>query len=135
MIHICVCVFLVSVPGRCARVMRRCGLKQMCCSNPVPTSDSVQSSPRIWVPNPHYWSPTRRSKIPMTRELWADTWATTTGNEQRKGTGGTNFLTRWDSQLPRVLTKRDLDLLYQNTLSNNYPSAWEFATARGPEHL
>ena len=32
---------------RHARIMRRCGLEQVCCSNLVPTSDRGQSSPRL----------------------------------------------------------------------------------------
>ena len=63
-----VCVFLVSVPGRHARIMRPCGLEQICCCNPVPTSDSGQASPRLWVPNSHSLSPTIRSIMPITRD-------------------------------------------------------------------
>ena len=43
---LCVFVFLVSGRGRHAQIMRRCGLEHMCCSNPVPNSDSGQYSPR-----------------------------------------------------------------------------------------
>ena len=32
-----------------ARIVRWCGLKHICCSNPVPTLDSGQSSPRVTV--------------------------------------------------------------------------------------
>ena len=58
---VCVCVFSVSGPGRHAQIMRRCGLEQIRCSNLVPTSDSGQSSPRLWVPNRYTLSPTRQS--------------------------------------------------------------------------
>ena len=50
-------------------------------------------------------------------------------------TGGTNFLTRWDFQLPRVLRTRDLVILYQITLRDHYPVARESATILGPEHF
>ena len=115
---------LVSVPGRHAWIMRRCGLEQICCSNLVPTSYIGQSSPRLWVPNPHSLILTRRSNMPMTRDEWMDTEATATGKEQSTDTGGTNFLPRWDSQLPRVLKTRDLVLLYQNTRIEHYPALW-----------
>ena len=48
---------------RHAWIMRQCGLEQVCCSNPVPTSDSGQSSPILWVPNLYSLSPTRRSNM------------------------------------------------------------------------
>ena len=48
---------------RHAQIMRRCGLEQVCCSNPVPTSESGKSRPRLWVPNPYSLSPTRRSNM------------------------------------------------------------------------
>ena len=57
---------LVLQAVRHAQIMRRCGLKQVCCYNPVPTSVSGQSIPRHWVPNPHSLSPTRQSNMPMT---------------------------------------------------------------------
>ena len=43
-----------SRPRRHARIMRRCGPEYVLfCSNPVPTLDSFQPSPRLWVPSPH----------------------------------------------------------------------------------
>ena len=64
-------VFSVSGPERYAWIMRWCGLEQVLfCSNPVPTPDSGQPSPRLWAPNPHYLSPTRQSCMPMTRDEW-----------------------------------------------------------------
>ena len=67
----CSVAFLVSGPERHAQIMRWCGLEQVLfCPKPVPTSDSDQPSPRLWLPNPHYLSPTRRSSMPMTRDKW-----------------------------------------------------------------
>ena len=63
-------VFLVAKPGRNAQIMRWCGIEQICCSNPVPISDSGQPRPRLWGPNSHSLSPTRRSSLPMTRDEW-----------------------------------------------------------------
>ena len=59
----CCCLLLVSGPRRHAQIMKQCGLKHTWCSNPVPTSDSGQSSPRLWVPDPHYLSPKRQSNM------------------------------------------------------------------------
>ena len=50
-------VFLVSVPGRHVQIMRRCGLEQIFCSNPVPTSDSGKSIPRYLVAQPAFFKP------------------------------------------------------------------------------
>ena len=101
-----VCCLLLFVLGlqavRHAQIMERCGLEQVCCSNPVPTSDSGQSSPRLWVPNPYSLNPKRQSNMHandkgrMNGYIGNDNreW-----NEQRTDTGGTNF-TYGDSQLP-----------------------------------
>ena len=100
----CCCLFSVSGPGRHARIMRRCGLKQVCCSNPIPTSDIGQSRPRIWVPNPYYFSPTKRSNMHFNDKGRMNGYI---GNDNRKrnkwrtDTGGNNF-TYADSQLPRL---------------------------------
>ena len=66
-------VFSVSGPGSHAWITRRFGIEQICFSNPVPPSDSGQSSPRLWVTNPHSLSLTRRSSMPITRRKWTNT--------------------------------------------------------------
>ena len=84
------------------RIMRRCGIKQVCCSNPVPTLDSGQSIPRLWVPNPYSLRMTRRSnmhandKVRMNRYIGNDNRER---KDRRTDTGGTNF-TYGDSRLP-----------------------------------
>ena len=121
---------------RHAQIMRRCGLKQVCCSNPVLTSDSGQSSPRLWVPNPYSLIPTRRSNMHFNDKGRMNGYIGNDNrerNEQRTYTGAPNSHTGTLSYLACDI--RDLVLLYQNTPRDHYPAAWEFATARGPEHL
>ena len=48
-------VFSDSGPGRHSKIMRWCGLEQVLLfSDPVPTLQNVQPSPRLWVSNTHY---------------------------------------------------------------------------------
>ena len=57
-ILICVCVcFLGLRTSRHAQIMRRCGLEHIYYSIPVPTLDSGESIPRLWMPNPHSFKP------------------------------------------------------------------------------
>ena len=89
---------------RHARIMRRCGLEQFCCSNPVTTSDSGESSPRLWVTNQYSLSPTRRSNMHANDKGRMNGYKGNDNreqNDQRKDTGGTNF-TYGDSHLPRL---------------------------------
>ena len=89
---------------RHARTMRRCGLEKICSSNPVPTSDSGQSSPRLWVPNPYSLSLTRRSNMHFNDKGQMNGYIGNDNrewNEWRTETGGTN-ITYGDSQLPRL---------------------------------
>ena len=99
----------VSRPGRHAQIMRWCGLEQVrFFSNPVPTSESGQPSPIIWVPNPHSLIQTRRSSMSMTIDKWKKY------NRQRtkvRPRGGTN-LTNGGYKLTCVLKTRNLVLLY-----------------------
>ena len=58
-----VVLFLLGLQAvRHTQIMRRCGLEQVWCSNPVPTLDSGQSITRLCVPNLYYLSLMRRSK-------------------------------------------------------------------------
>ena len=96
--------FLLSVsgPGRHARIMRRCGIEHIYGSNLVPTSDSGQSSPRLWVTNPHSLSLTRRSNKHANDKGWMNRYICNTNRQRAKDRhGGTNY-TEWDSQLPRL---------------------------------
>ena len=107
-VHSTVLLFVLSIQAvRHAQIMRQCGLEQVCCSNPVPTSDSGQSSPRLWVSNPYYLSPTRRSNMHANVKGRMNGYIGNNNreqNERRTDTGGTNFTYR-DSQLPRLWHK------------------------------
>ena len=98
----CCCLFLVCMPGRHAQIMRRCGLKQVFCYNPVPNSDSGQSKPRLWLPNPYSLSLTRRSNMHANDKGRMNGYIGNDNrdrNERRTDTRGTNYIYR-DSQLP-----------------------------------
>ena len=93
---------------RHAQIMRRCGLEQVCCSNPVQTSDSGQSSPRLWVPNPYSISPTRQSNMHLqwqgtNERIHSQRQQVTKRTKDRHG--GTNF-TYGESQLPCLWHER-----------------------------
>ena len=106
------CLLLLFVLGlqavRHAQIMRRCGLEQVCCSNPVPTSDSGQSSPRFWVPNPNYLSPTRRSKPAFqwqgTNERIHRQWHQ--GTKQTKDRHGGHQFHIWGISVTSLVTQR-----------------------------
>ena len=85
------CFFLVSRPGRHARIKRRCGLEQVCWSNLVPTLDSGQSIPRLWVPNPYSLSPTWRSNMHANDKGWMNRYI---GNDNRERNGTNKGQTR-----------------------------------------
>ena len=100
----------------------------------VPTSDSGQFSPRIWVPSPYSLSPTRRSK---TAFQWQGTnkrihrqWQQ--GMKQTKDRHGAPIHIWVFSYQP--CDKRDR-VLFRTAQRNHYPAAWEFSTAHGPKHL
>ena len=102
-VYCCSLMFVLGLQAvRHARIMRRCGIEQVCCSNQVPTSDSGQSSPRLWVPNPYYLSPTRRSNMHFNDKGRMNGCIGNDNrerNERRTYTGGNN-ITYGVSQLP-----------------------------------
>ena len=108
-------LFVIGLQAvRHAWIMRRCGLEQICCSNPVPTSDSGQSSPGRWVPNPYYLSLTRRSNMHFNDKGQMHGYignANRERNERRTDTGAPISHTGTLSYL--ACDTRDLVLLYQ----------------------
>ena len=135
--HGVVLLFVLGLQAvRHARIMSRCGLKQVCCSNPIPTSDSGQSSLRLWFSNPYSLSLTRQSNMHFNDNGWMNGYIGNDNrerNKQRTDTGAPISHTGTLSYL--ACEMRDLILLYQNKPRYHYPAAWEFATARGTEHL
>ena len=109
---------------RHARIMRRCGLEQVCCSNPVPTSVSGQFSPRLWVPNSYSLSPTRQSNMHFNDKGRMNGYIVNDNreqNERRTDTGAPISHTGTLSYL--ACDTRDIVLLYQNTPRDHYPAA------------
>ena len=100
----------------------------------VPTSDSGQSSRRLWVPNPYSLSLTKRSKPALQwqgkNERIHRQWQQ--GTKQTKDRNRGQQFT-YGSQLPRLWHEGPSSL--QNTQRDHYPAAWEFTTTLGPEHL
>ena len=101
----------------------------------VPTSDRGKFSPRLWVPSPYSLSPTRQSKPAFqwhgTNERIHRQWQQ--GTERTKGRhGGSN--SQWMGRSCLPCDRRDR-VLFWTSRRNHYPTAWEFATARGPKHL
>ena len=97
----------------------------------VPTSDRGQTSPRLWVPNPHSLSPTGRSSIPFykRRMIWIQQ---TTRKGQTRGApiyltnGPFSCLVCWEEGPTAPL---------HNTLSfDHHPVPWEYTISRGPDH-
>ena len=103
----------------------------------VPTSDSGQFSPRLWVPSLYSLSPTRRSKPGFMDFNDKGRMNGYIGNdnrersERRTDTGGTNSQWMGRSYLP--CDRRDC-VLFRTARRNYYPAVWEFATAREPKH-
>ena len=100
----------------------------------VPTSDSGQSSPWLWVPNPYSLSPTRRSKPAFqwqgTNERIYMQWQQGTKRTKDRH-GGTN------SHMGRSYLSCDMRdrVLFRTAWRDHYPAAQEFATVHRPEHL
>ena len=120
----CCFLFSVSGPVRHAQIMRRCGLEQVCCSYSVPTSDSGQSRPRLWVTNLHSLSPTRQSKMHANDKGRMNRYIGNVNrerNERRTYTGAP--ITHKGTLSYLAYDARDLVLLYQNTPRYHYPAA------------